>query len=92
MVKIYKSTGGPVYAVRLFHEFTDRTYEDRYVEINAATGKARWGVRGYRDFMEDPEYHEVAGEIDLDGVILEAIKRAVKERRKNELERGNRIQ
>lgn len=81
MVKIYKSTGGPVYAVRLFHEFTDRTYEDRYVEINAATGKARWGVRGYRDFMEDPEYHEAVGEIDLDGVILEAIKRTVKERK-----------
>lgn len=83
-MKIYKSTGGPVYAVRLFHEFTDRAYEDRYVEINAATGEARWGVRGYRDFMEDPEYHEVVGEIDLDGAILEAIKRAVKERRDNE--------
>lgn len=62
-----------------------------YVEINAATGEARWGVRGYRDFMENPECHEVVGEIDLDGVILDAIKRAVKEKRekgwrKNELE------
>lgn len=79
--KVYRLKGSLIYAVRLFHEFTDRAYEDRYVEINAATGKARWGVRGYRDFMEDPEYHEAVGEIDLDGVILEAIKRTVKERK-----------
>lgn len=81
MVKIYRLKGSLIYAIRLFHEFTDRAYEDRYVEINAATGEARWGVRGYRDFMENPECHEVAGEIDLDGVILDAIKRAVKGRK-----------
>ena len=84
MAKIYKSTGSPVYAVRLFHEFTDRAYEDRYVVINAETGETRWGVRGYRGFMKDPEYYEVVGEIDLDSVILEAIKRAVKERKDKE--------
>lgn len=70
--------------VMLFHEFTDRADEDRYVVINAETGETRWGIRGYRDFMEDPECHEVVGEIDLDDVILEAIKRAVKERKDNE--------
>lgn len=32
--------------------------------------------------MEDTDYYRVVGEIDLDGVVLEAIKRAVNENTK----------
>lgn len=66
------------FAVRLYHDAMDRLDVDRFVSIDTRLDDVRYGTMGSKDLMEDPDYYRVVGEIDLDCVVLEAIKRAVK--------------
>lgn len=80
---IYQSVTHPeMFAVRLYHDINDRLDANRFVTIDTRKDDVKWWIRESKDLMEDTDYYRVVGEIDLDGVVLEAIKRAVNENTK----------
>lgn len=80
---IYQCVEHPeMFAVRLYHDIEDRLDVNRFVTIDTRRNDVRWWIKASEDLMKDPDYYRVIGEIDLDGVVLEAIKRAVNENTK----------
>lgn len=80
MFKIYQYVKDPnYYLIPLFREYGYRLNEHRSVGIYFNVGEVQWGLRGTDDLVKDKNYYIEVGEIDLDGVILDAIKRVVEE-------------
>lgn len=76
---IYQCVKQPeIFAVRLYHDINDRLDVNRYVTIDTRMDDVNWWIKASKDLMKDPDYYRVIGEIDLDDVVLEAIKRTVK--------------
>lgn len=86
MAKIYQYVRDPnYYMIQLFRDLNDsRPNMYRNVGVYLSVNEVRWGQIGSRELAEDERFYREVGEIDLDGVILDAIKRAVKEREENE--------
>lgn len=86
MAKIYQYVRDPnYYMIQLFRDLNDsRPNMYRSVGVYLSVNEVRWGQIGSRELAEDERFYREVGEIDLDGVILDAIKRAVKEREENE--------
>lgn len=83
MAKIYRYVNDPNYfMIQLFRDTNDsRPNMYRSVGVYLNVNEVRWGQIGSRELAEDERFYREVGEIDLDGVILEAIKKAVKERK-----------
>lgn len=76
---IYQSVTHPeMFAVRLYHDINDRLDVNRFVAIDTRKDDVKWWIKGSEDLMKNPDYYRVIGEIDLDGVVLEAVKEKVK--------------
>lgn len=86
MAKIYQYVRDPnYYMIQLFRDVNDsRPNMYRSVGVYMNVNEVCWGQIGSRELAEDERFYREVGEIDLDGVILDAIKRAVKEREENE--------
>ena len=84
MVKIYQYVRDPNYfMIQLFRDLNDsRPNMYRSVGVYSNVNEVRWGQIGSRELAEDERFYRQVGEIDLDGMILDAIKRAVKKREK----------
>ena len=86
MTKIYQYVHDPnYYMIQLFRDVNDsrpNMYRSAGVYLNV--NEVRWGQIGSRELAEDERFYREVGEIELDGVILDAIKWAVKEREENE--------
>ncbi len=78
MPKIYQYVRDTDYfLVPIFRDFGDRPGGQRFVGVYLDEGEVKWGLRGTRDLTEDENYYKEVGEIDINGVILNAIRRAV---------------
>lgn len=86
MAKIYQYVRDPnYYMIQLFRDLNDsRPNMYRSVGVYMNVNEVRWGQIGSRELAEDERFYREVGEIDLDGVILEAIKRVVEEREDKE--------
>lgn len=86
MAKIYQYVRDPnYYMIQLFRDVNDsRPNMYRSVGVYLNVNEVCWGKIGSLELAEDERFYREVGEIDLDGVILEAIKRAVKERKEKE--------
>lgn len=86
MAKIYQYVRDPnYYMIQLFRDLNDsRPNMYRSVGVYMNVNEVRWGQIGSRELAEDERFYREVGEIDLDGVILETIKRVVEEREDKE--------
>lgn len=77
MAKIYQYVRDPdYYMIPLFRNL-DRPDMYRSVGVYLSVGEVHWGQSGSRDLAEDERFYKVVGEIDLDEMILDAIKWAI---------------
>ena len=83
MAKIYQYVKDPDYfMIQLFPDKNDsRPNMYRSVGVYLNAGEVRWGQIGSRELAEDERFYREIGEIDLDGLIMDAIKRVVEERK-----------
>ena len=81
MAKIYQYVRDPnYYMIQLFRDLNDsRPNMYRSVGVYMNVNEVCWGQIGSLELAEDERFYREVGEIDLDGVILDAIKRAVGE-------------
>lgn len=86
MAKIYQYVHDPnYYMIQLFRDVNDsRPNMYRSVGVYLNVNEVRWGQIGSRELSEDERFYREVGEIDLDDVILDAIKRVVEERENKE--------
>lgn len=83
MAKIYQYVRDPdYYVVPLFYDFGDRPGYTKVVALYLNAGDVQWGRRAPYELLEDESFYREVGEIDLDGLILEAIRRAAEKRGK----------
>ena len=79
MFKIYQYVRDPnYYLIPLFREFGDRN-EHRSVCVYLNIGEVQWGLRGTNALITDRNYYREVGEIDLNSVVLDAIKQVIGE-------------
>lgn len=81
MAKIYQYVRDPdYYVVPLFHDFGDRPGYTKVVALYLKAGDVQWGRRAPYELLGDESCYREVGEIDLDGLILEAIRGVVEKR------------